>query len=217
MYLIWRPSRLMSIVLWIQYISPRDISSGDNSPCSIQYVCCERETWCDSLSHEVFCISVINSLLTGIRCLAKNCQAGIFPAPFWCLCQKLSLSFLYFNKTLLNKISEWPSPTSGPRLESSPLEAKNPGVIHSSQPQPFSCRVQASHSSGFLLLSKGSRHSASVVAAHGHICSAECGILLDQGSNLCPLHWQVDSYPLHHQGSLTYVFNISVPEIVQKS
>ena len=25
--------------------------------------------------------------------------------------------------------------------------------------------------------------------------------LLDQGLNLCPLHWQVDSYPLYHQGS----------------
>ena len=23
--------------------------------------------------------------------------------------------------------------------------------------------------------------------------------LPDRGSNLCPLHWQVDSYPLHHQ------------------
>ena len=23
----------------------------------------------------------------------------------------------------------------------------------------------------------------------------------DQGSNLCPLYWQEDSYPLHHQGS----------------
>ena len=28
-----------------------------------------------------------------------------------------------------------------------------------------------------------------------------CGIFLDQGSNLCPLHWQVDSQPLRHQGS----------------
>ena len=26
-------------------------------------------------------------------------------------------------------------------------------------------------------------------------------ILLDQGWNLCLLHWQVDSYTLHHQGS----------------
>ena len=37
--------------------------------------------------------------------------------------------------------------------------------------------------------------------AHGLSCSVACGIFLDQGSNLRPLHWQVDSYPLHHQGS----------------
>ena len=28
-----------------------------------------------------------------------------------------------------------------------------------------------------------------------------CGIFPDQGSNLCVLHWQVDSSPLSHQGS----------------
>ena len=27
------------------------------------------------------------------------------------------------------------------------------------------------------------------------------GIFSNQGSNLCPLHWQADSYALHHQGS----------------
>ena len=32
-------------------------------------------------------------------------------------------------------------------------------------------------------------------------CFAACGILPDQGSNLCPLHWQADSQPLRHQGS----------------
>ena len=32
-------------------------------------------------------------------------------------------------------------------------------------------------------------------------CSEACGIFLDQGLNLCPLHWQMDSYSLHHQGS----------------
>ena len=42
---------------------------------------------------------------------------------------------------------------------------------------------------------------ASVVVAHGLSCSAACGISLDQGSNPCPLHWQTDSQPLHHQGS----------------
>ena len=28
------------------------------------------------------------------------------------------------------------------------------------------------------------------------------GIFLDQGFNLCPLHWQADSLPLSHQESL---------------
>ena len=33
----------------------------------------------------------------------------------------------------------------------------------------------------------------SVVVAHELCCPAACGISLDQGSNLCPSHWQVDS------------------------
>ena len=35
--------------------------------------------------------------------------------------------------------------------------------------------------------------AGSVVLAHGLIYSAACGIFPDQGSNPCPLHWQVDS------------------------
>ena len=35
---------------------------------------------------------------------------------------------------------------------------------------------------------------------HGLSCSTACGIFPDQGSNPCPLHWQVDSLPLCHQG-----------------
>ena len=42
---------------------------------------------------------------------------------------------------------------------------------------------------------------ASVVVAKGLSCSGTCGILPDQGSDLCPLPWQADSCPLHHQGS----------------
>ena len=34
----------------------------------------------------------------------------------------------------------------------------------------------------------------SVVVVHGLSCSAACGIFLDQGMNLCPLHWQADSF-----------------------
>ena len=52
-----------------------------------------------------------------------------------------------------------------------------------------------------LLRSTSSRHAGSVIVAHGPSCSAACGILPDQGSNLCPLHWQADSQPLRHQGS----------------
>ena len=52
-----------------------------------------------------------------------------------------------------------------------------------------------------LLRSTGSRCAGSVIVAHGPSCSVACGILPDQGSNPCPLHWQADSQPLRHQGS----------------
>ena len=52
-----------------------------------------------------------------------------------------------------------------------------------------------------LLGSTGSRCAGSVVVAYGPSYSAACGILPDQGSNPCPLHWQADSQPLRHQGS----------------
>ena len=44
-------------------------------------------------------------------------------------------------------------------------------------------------------------HRLSSFVAQGLGCSAACGILPDQGLNLCLLHWQVDSFPLSHQGS----------------
>ena len=53
----------------------------------------------------------------------------------------------------------------------------------------------------FPLWSTGSRRAGSAVVAHGPSCSAACGILPDQGSNPCRLHWQADSQPLRHQGS----------------
>ena len=57
-----------------------------------------------------------------------------------------------------------------------------------------------------LLRSTGSRRSGSVVVAHGPSRSTACGILPDQGSNPCPLHWQADSQPLRHQGSPKFFF-----------
>ena len=41
-----------------------------------------------------------------------------------------------------------------------------------------------------------------VVVLCGLSCSVACGISLDQGSNLCPLHWRVDSCPPCHRGGL---------------
>ena len=80
---------------------------------------------------------LIRSLLTDIKCLAKSQLAGTLSVPFWCLCQKPSLSLLYFNKTLLHKSSKWSSLVSGSGSSSSPPEATNPGVAHGSQQQPF--------------------------------------------------------------------------------
>ena len=60
----------------------------------------------------------------------------------------------------------------------------------------------ASHCSGFSCCGVRVLGSwASVVVAHGLSCSVACGIFPDQGSNPCPLHWQVDSKPLHHLGN----------------
>ena len=44
--------------------------------------------------------------------------------------------------------------------------------------------------------------AGSVVVACGLSCFETCRISQDQGSNPCPLHWQADSHPLDHQGSL---------------
>ena len=66
--------------------------------------------------------------------------------------------------------------------------------------------VGLSLSRPLLLRSTSSRHAGSVVVAHGLSCSAACGILPDQGSNPCPLHWQADSQPLRHQGSPLSLF-----------
>ena len=52
-----------------------------------------------------------------------------------------------------------------------------------------------------LLWSTGSRRTGSLVVAHGPSCSVASGIFPDRGSNPCPLLWQADPQPLHHQGS----------------
>ena len=69
-----------------------------------------------------------------------------------------------------------------------------------------------------LLRSTGSRRAGSVTVAHGPSRSVACGIFPDQGSNPCPLHWQADSQPLHHQGSpRNSILDIQIIELLELS
>ena len=65
-----------------------------------------------------------------------------------------------------------------------------------------SCSSQASHCSGFFwhgALALGNWPSVFVV--HSHNYPTPCGIFLNQGSNPCLLHRQVDYQPLEHKWS----------------
>ena len=50
-----------------------------------------------------------------------------------------------------------------------------------------------SRRAGSLVAVLGLHSSGSVVVEYRLSCSVACGIFPDQGSNSCPLHWQVDS------------------------
>ena len=52
----------------------------------------------------------------------------------------------------------------------------------------------------------GLSSGGSAVVAHGLRRSVAYGTFPDQGSNLCPLHQQLDSYPLDRQGSPVLCF-----------
>ena len=86
------------------------------------------------------------------------------------------------------------------------ISARGLSLVAASGGHSSSQCADLSPSRPLLLRSTGSRRAGSVVVAHGPSCSAACGILPDQGSNPCTLHWQADSQPLRHQGS-PYFFN----------
>ena len=52
----------------------------------------------------------------------------------------------------------------------------------------------------------GLQSTGSVVVTQELSSFSGCGVFLDQGSNPCLLHWQVDSYPLYHQESPIFFF-----------
>ena len=74
-----------------------------------------------------------------------------------------------------------------------------------------SCNVQNSHRNSFSCCGvRALGTPASVVWARGLSCSVARGIFLDQGSNPCLLHWQMDSHPLYQKGSaISYVLKMS--------
>ena len=81
------------------------------------------------------------------------------------------------------------------------ISARGLPPVAASGSHSSSRRVGLSPLQPLLLRSTGSRRAASAIVAHGRSRSTARGILPDQGSNLCPLHWQADSQPLRHQGS----------------
>ena len=81
------------------------------------------------------------------------------------------------------------------------VSVRGPSPVAASGGRSSSRCAGLSLSWSLLLRSTGSRCAGSVIVAHGPSCSAACGILPDQGSNPCPLHWQADSQPLRHQGN----------------
>ena len=67
----------------------------------------------------------------------------------------------------------------------------------------FSCgRAWAPGHAGSVVVLLGLQSTCSVLAVHRLSCSVAYGISSNQGSNPRPLHWQVDSLPLDHEGRL---------------
>ena len=52
------------------------------------------------------------------------------------------------------------------------------------------CGLQQLWHVGSVLVAHRLQSAGSVVVSHGLSCSVACGIFLDQGSDLCSLHWQ---------------------------
>ena len=74
---------------------------------------------------------------------------GAFSMPFWCLCQKLSLSlFLTWIKLCYTKALEWSSLVPGPEVKSPPSESTSPTLF--AVGDPCCCTLLQSHCCGLV-------------------------------------------------------------------
>ena len=81
-----------------------------------------------------------------------------------------------------------------------------------------SCAIQASHCDGFSCCGAQSLgRKPSIVVACWLSGTTAWGIFLDQGSNPCFLHWQVDSLPLSHLGSPGMFLNDLITNFIATS
>ena len=106
-------------------------------------------------------------------------------------------SFFFFNlvASLLTVLGLCCCPSSlGAAVSGGPSPAVVRGLL--------SCRPWApvSEACGFSIATSRLLEHRLSTAVHGLHCSEACGIFLGHGSNLCLLHWQVDSLPQSHSG-----------------
>ena len=143
-----------------------------------------------------------NEMLWGLRVCKTQTFSWEFRQPCTCpgLCigsgkmwDASGLTFFFFFNFIYLFIYFW--------LCWVPVPVRGPSLVAASGGHSSSRCAGLSLSRPLLLRSTGSKCAGSVVVAHGPSCSVACGILPDQGSNPCPLRWQADSQPLHHQGN----------------
>ena len=113
--------------------------NGNPLPCSCLENPRDRRAWwaavygAHGVGHEWSNLAA--AAATGIKRLAKNKQGGTLSADIYV--RSYLYFFLYFHKTMLNVRYEWSSLVPGRGSKSSPPEAMNPGILHSTQSQSF--------------------------------------------------------------------------------
>ena len=154
---------------------------------------------CGTMSKKVFSLSCVFTLVNGCVKWVQSAWTWILvlPVPYYVMLDRhfhLIISFFFLSLFIYFWLC-WVF-----------VSVRGLSLVVASGGHSSSRCAGLSPSRPLLLRSTGSRRAGSAIVAHGPSCSAACGILPDQGSNPCPLHWQADSQPLCHQGSPYFFF-----------